>query len=68
MTNNADKLTGVVQALTPPAQGTLASVQATLTFTDVEGVVHNESSTLQFSVNFDPGVPLSFSIACSPPA
>lgn len=68
VTNNPDNITGIVQAGTPPAQGTLASVQGTLTFTDAEGVVHNETSTEQFSINFDPGVPLSFSIACSTPA
>lgn len=65
---NPDNLTGVVQAATPPAQGTLAAVQGTMTFTDVEGVAHTEVATLQFSVNFDPGVPLSFTIGASTPA
>lgn len=65
---NPDGVTAVVEALTPPSQGYAAQAAATMTYTDSAGIAHSVYATLNITVDFAPGVPLTFAIGASTPA
>lgn len=68
VTPNADGVSAAVIATLPPQQGALASITATLTFTDSLGFAHTEYANLNITVNYDPGVVMSFGLSNTTPA
>jgi hypothetical protein len=64
---NADGVTAVAEALTPPAQGFSITVSTVLAFTDPYGLVHAIPGTMPFTIDFAPGVITGYTIGATPP-